>query len=867
MTACVNKHSKRVAAVISASLVGALSLGVAVPAFAAEGDIDLQSEQTTPVWKGVDLTWNVEADRFGNYTVQAGDQFMLTGAKDAFGTSIPMSDLTVLIADGTQTSIQGGDLGDVVHTYTPSKPGKYTAFVFNGAYKLRDDWTPNTPLWQSDADALNAMQFVAVPFTVEAKSLEGSFAYEGDDVADTNFKYTGYNKVVNFADASQNKLVAGVDYTITSVRETSGTSVSGINSINHAGTYVVTIEGAAGSDYEGSTATVTFKVAPIDFDNDVFTVKTIQQGFTFTSGELVDTSVVMVNGEPLADDAVKAFAVSVARADGVAANPTAYLGNTPAKVVLSIEAGAGMNWSPDNYKGDSATAEMKVVGQLVGNFYYDNNLLSTTDSDGNYLLTVDASKGDSFDPALVSAALTNGGNSLPVDVTVYRNGEKTEDYSTPGTLTVSVDVATPSDLSYGGSATIKVTIKGKHYAAEPMVFAAIDGKNADGSKIEYDGEAVEPVVVAKSGSATIDSADYTVTYTDADGEAVEEIVEPGEYTGTVDFGNATWGINGDTDNKVDVVTFTFEVTKATIHSAKADKDVYAETGEAVTPIFTAWTGEDLDGLSVEIDPAEVGVAYYKAVEKTDYNNWLDPTDDVKYWEKDGDPIKASDLKKAGNYIAVVTVPADDPHFTGEVESEMFEISSYAVYSDVAADAWYADSVYNAAELGYMTGIKGTKLFMPEASISRAELSQVFFNMAGNASDTEKFYPTAFSDVDGWAWYAPPVAWASEAGIVTGYDSSTFAPMDKATREQVAVMLYRYAKGQGKDVTVENADETLAAYKDADQVADWAKDAMAWAVENGIFGVDTDELWAKQDIQRAAVATIAVRFQPEALPEA
>ena len=43
--------------------------------------------------------------------------------------------------------------------------------------------------------------------------------------------------------------------------------------------------------------------------------------------------------------------------------------------------------------------------------------------------------------------------------------------------------------------------------------------------------------------------------------------------------------------------------------------------------------------------------------------------------------------------------------------------------------------------------------------------------------------------------------------------------------------------------------------------------MAWAVDNGIFGQGTDELWAKQNIQRCAVATIAVRFQPEALPEA
>ena len=168
----------------------------------------------------------------------------------------------------------------------------------------------------------------------------------------------------------------------------------------------------------------------------------------------------------------------------------------------------------------------------------------------------------------------------------------------------------------------------------------------------------------------------------------------------------------------------------------------------------------------------------------------------------------------------------------------FQISEYAAFSDVDAGSWYADAVYNANDLGYMTGIKGTDLFMPLADISRAELSKVFFNMAGQSEEEGVYFPSAFADVDGWAWYAQPVAWASEAGIVTGYDADTFGPMDKASREQVAVMLYRYAKAQGKDVSVKDADAALAAYKDGDQVSDWAKTAMAWAVENGIFGVDT-----------------------------
>ena len=378
--------------------------------------------------------------------------------------------------------------------------------------------------------------YEVVEFTVEAKSLEGSFAYEADDVNDTSFKFTGIKKEINFADADGNKLVEGEDYDIVSVRDDKGTAIpSGINGVIGAETYIVSIKGTDGGAYEGSTATVTFKVDPIDFENDTFTVKTVKADaasplFNGTDGTLLDPTIIMVNGEPVAKQVLTAKAVSVDRVDGEPANPSAYIGNVPAKVVLSVSADSS-KFSTDNFLGDPTTVEMKVVDKLVENFYYDNEQLgdSSTPADGVFDLTIDASKGESFDPGLITAALEKGGKSLPVDVTVYRDGEETDDYSTPGTLTVSVDVITPNDLSYGGSASLEVTIKGKHYGAEPKVFATVDGKDAKGAKVEYDAEAVEPVVVAKSGSATIDAADYTVTYTDADGEAVEEIVEPGEY--------------------------------------------------------------------------------------------------------------------------------------------------------------------------------------------------------------------------------------------------------------------------------------------------------------------------------------------------
>ena len=216
----------------------------------------------------------------------------------------------------------------------------------------------------------------------------------------------------------------------------------------------------------------------------------------------------------------------------------------------------------------------------------------------------------------------------------------------------------------------------------------------------------------------------------------------------------------------------------------------------------------------------------------------------------------------------MTVSSTNEHYKGTVKSVKFEISDYAAFSDVDAGSWYAQGVYNAAKLGYMNGVKGTDLFMPLADISRAELAKVFSNMAGRP-DKEIYTPTQFGDVDAWAWYAEPIAWASEAGVVTGYQdgSGNFGPNDKATREQVALMLYRYAQAQGQDVSVEDADAALAAYSDGSEVSGWAKEAMAWAVENGVFGVDTDELMPQDNIQRAQVALIAVRYQPERLPEA
>ena len=135
-------------------------------------------------------------------------------------------------------------------------------------------------------------------------------------------------------------------------------------------------------------------------------------------------------------------------------------------------------------------------------------------------------------------------------------------------------------------------------------------------------------------------------------------------------------------------------------------------------------------------------------------------------------------------------------------------------------------------------------------------------MAGQSVRDGIAFPTPFSDVPELAWFAQPVAWATEAGVVTGMgDTGTFAPYENATREQVATMFDRYAAAQGMDVT---GSAVLSGYADGAQVSAWAAEAVAWAVEAGVFGQGTDELRPSDPISRAEVAAMAVRMQPEAL---
>ncbi len=119
---------------------------------------------------------------------------------------------------------------------------------------------------------------------------------------------------------------------------------------------------------------------------------------------------------------------------------------------------------------------------------------------------------------------------------------------------------------------------------------------------------------------------------------------------------------------------------------------------------------------------------------------------------------------------------------------------------------------------------------------------------------------SFTDVASDAWYAEAVAWAAENGIVTGIGDGTFAPDKEISREQIATILFRYAKFKDFDT---DAKGSLAQFPDANIANDYAIDALQWAVAegyiNGVSVVGQSYLQPLGFATRSQVATILMRF--------
>ena len=160
------------------------------------------------------------------------------------------------------------------------------------------------------------------------------------------------------------------------------------------------------------------------------------------------------------------------------------------------------------------------------------------------------------------------------------------------------------------------------------------------------------------------------------------------------------------------------------------------------------------------------------------------------------------------------------------------------FKDVPSGAWYYEWVTYAAKNGLMTGMKDargdyTGYFEPEGELTRAQVATVLWRLSGSPSASSAGFP----DVNGGDWHAAAVNYCAKIGVVTGYtsgpDKGRFLPDKSITREELATMVWRYAKYRGIDVSNPNK----SAYnktKDNYWVSSYAVDALTWTAAVGVM---------------------------------
>ena len=178
------------------------------------------------------------------------------------------------------------------------------------------------------------------------------------------------------------------------------------------------------------------------------------------------------------------------------------------------------------------------------------------------------------------------------------------------------------------------------------------------------------------------------------------------------------------------------------------------------------------------------------------------------------------------------------------------------WDDVKDKDWFADAVSFVVSHELMNGVDRYE-FAPNDPMTRAMLVTVLYRLEDEPEFTGGL--DSFGDVDVKSWYAEAVAWASETGLVNGTENG-FEPGANITREQIATILYRYAKYTGLVGEDTAAPADMSAFSDGEKVSSWAQEAMAWAVEVGLFkGDDTGSLNPQGNATRAEVATLLERL--------
>ena len=864
MTACVNKKSKRVAAVVTASLVGALSIGAPAVAL-ADTNVDMLVAPEENAFSRGEVT--LDGAKY-NKTIKAWEA---TAKADGSALDIKATQVTPL--GGSVVNIKNDDYkvsfakADGTAVDSIVEPGQYVVTVecLKGQY---------------------AGGKATAKLNVKAASLQDLTWYDADSAledqtVDQKFVYTGSELHIGFADKVS--FVEGEDYSVKILKKgTDNVSSAPSVAIKDAGDYVAYVTGLG--QYKGESKEVPFSV----------------DQFVIANGtQVVVDDVIASDAAPVNPSKVYVGApgtASYAELDTSLINLKFMFGYTVEGEKLNLFDVPGLyvfsfskNSDNDNIVLPSAETDCTTVVNKVkelASFKYGNEPLADSYS-------INLANDQVFD--LSKLAAYNGDNKVVNGVTVSAVKADGTTASSgelgAGTWTVTVDVdAAQNDFEVGGSKTFTVKVVRASVNADANVFVYYtdeSGKKQAITSLEkvYDGKTITKgqfTVQAFKDDNTDVSDQVSFNIYDEDGKKVDKIVDAGTYTLKIETDELE--LTGTTEititvNKVDL---------SKLYVMQEKKWFDEESGAPYVPLasdgkslgFNTVLGYDTQAeLTTDKDSATDDEGIDQIGRDIAGKDFTPQVKAERYDVKKGKWVKVSYpniFTVAGEYRFTLTGTADDAKNYKFANADNTTVVTTLcvdekdlVFRDVLPGEWYFDAVADAKGLGYVAGVSGSKYYQPTAAIKRCDVIVILARMAGMdttlngmTEDTfNKEYSTYldYNDVDESSYYARALAWATKVDIAHG-SNGAFRPNDTITREEFAALLSNYAMLNGKDVSVD-ADKVLAEFPDGSSVSDWAANAVAWAADADIMG-NGGKLNPGSDITRAEVAAMAVNFQPE-----
>ena len=455
--------------------------------------------------------------------------------------------------------------------------------------------------------------------------------------------------------------------------------------------------------------------------------------------------------------------------------------------------------------GGSLTNNGKIdnSGTLTGNITNAPPKITTTD-------LPDGEVGEGYSQPLAADGnnITWSSSNLPGWLTLNSNGTISGTPTVAGTSTFTI-TATNGNGSDSKEFTLSINEETKY-----SLTVELNGGNGTTTGGEYpEGEEISIDAGTKSGyrftgwtssngGSFADASSASTTFTMPDRNVtVTANWKKKSSGGSIIFWDLKFDTNG--GSKIDTVT---EWEYSTI-----DLDEYVPEKEGYK--FVGWYADE--NLTKEIDEV------YLTQDTTVYAKWEKIEEEV--------PEEPEEVEK-----------------TEETETISFK--------DVKESDWFYEAVSYAVENGLMSGMS-EDIFAPNTPLTREMLAVVLYNVEGQPEGTGV---NAFTDVKADMWYTDAILWANENGIVAGYDNGAYGVGDFITREQFAAILYRYAQFKGYDTT--QGGMAVREFSDYVNISDYARPAMAWAVNAGIMGgMDDGTLMPQGKATRAEAATMLMNF--------